>query len=415
MTQTIPSEFRRGWPVVLACAVGMALGISALPFYTLGVFAKPMIAEFGWSRGDYQGAFLCMLAGALVAPLTGAWCDRFGVRPVALVSLAGFAGGLALIGLMTTANIWTLYAAWIIMALVSQATGPIAWTRAISNWFYRKRGLAIGIALMGSGFTAFAGPPIANALIEAIGWRWTYVAFGAGVLVIAGPILWLLLKDAPDEVKAAGRALGGGLSEAHGVELAEALRNFRFWVIAGAFFLVSAGVAGIVTSLVPLLTDRGIDAGTAAGYAALIGLSVIAGRLIGGYLLDRFWGPGVGCILMALPALSCLVLMGDTLSPALLVIAVVLVGFAGGAEFDMIAYFVGRYFGLKHYGKIYGTQYIIVFFGAGLAPLVFGRVYDAWQSYTPILIAMVGAFGLSGLLLLTLGRYPDLARETADG
>jgi MFS family permease len=406
------NEFRLGWPVVFACAVGMALGISALPFYTLGVFAKPMIAEFGWSRGAYQGAFLCMLAGALVAPLAGAWCDRFGVRPVAMLSIVGFSIGLALIGLVTTANVWTLYAAWIFMALVSQATGPIAWTRAISNWFYRQRGLAIGIALMGSGFTAFAAPPIAAALIESIGWRMTYVVFGVSVLLIAGPVVWFMLKDAPASVKAAGKALGGGMSDSHGVTIGEALRNYRFWVIGIAFFLVSAGVAGIVTSLVPLLTDRGFDASAAAGYASIVGLSVVAGRLIGGYLLDHFWGPGVGAVLMALPALSCLILMGEQPSPSMLILAVILVGFAGGAEFDMIAYFIGRYFGLKHYGKIYGAQYILVFFGAGLAPLVFGKVYDAAQSYTPILTVMVGGFLLSGLILLTLGRYPDLAKDT---
>ncbi|MEM1019981.1 MAG: MFS transporter, partial [Pseudomonadota bacterium] len=131
-----------------------------------------------------------------------------------------------------------------------------------------------------------------------------------------------------------------------------------------------------------------------------------------------FWGPGIAFVLMALPAASCLVLASADLPLVLTGLAVFVVGFAAGAEFDIIAYFVTRYFGLKHYGKIYGVIYTIFFFGAGLAPLIFARVYDKAATYDPILLVSAATFLGSAALLLTLGRYPDHETQlesSADG
>lgn len=406
-------ELARGWPVILACLIGMMLGISAIPFYTLGIFALPVTGEFGWDMAAYQGAFFWMVAAAFTAPLTGYLCDRFGVRWVAIISAAGFGLALASIGVFTTANVASFYALWAVMAFVGQGTGPISWTRALGEWFYARRGLALGIALMGSGITAFVAPPLATWLIGEIGWRMTYVALGGLVLLVSVPALLIGLRAAPAEVLDAGRKLGGGLSADFGVTLPVAMRTRQFWIIGIGFLLVSLGVAGIISNLPPMLIGRGFSSAQAGQMAALIGVSVVLGRLVVGYLLDRFWGPGIAAVLMALPAASCLVLASSDLSPSSTAVAVFVVGFAAGAEFDIIAYFVSRYFGMKHYGKIYSIQYMIFFLGAGIAPALFGRVYDTTGSYDPILLAVAGAFLLAATMLLFLGRYPDHS-ENAD-
>ncbi|MGD1954043.1 MAG: MFS transporter [Sphingomonadales bacterium] len=411
-------EVARGWPVVAACMLGMMFGISAVPFYSLGIFAVPVIEEFGWTRAQYQGAFSFMLAGALAGPFTGWLCDKVGNRVVALTSITLFALSFASIGVLTTQNVWTFYGCWAVMAFVAQGTGPIPWTRAIGEWFYARRGLALGLALMGSGIAAFMLPPLVTAIIGAVGWRMTYVVLGAMIFCVAFPAIWWGLRPAPQWVLDDGARVAGSMSARYGNTLGEALRSYRFWVIAASFSFISLGVAGIISNLVPLLVDRGFTPANAANFAAIIGASVILGRVIVGSLLDRFWGPGIAFVLMALPAASCLVLASADLPLVLTGLAVFVVGVAAGAEFDIIAYFVTRYFGLKHYGKIYGVIYTIFFFGAGLAPLIFARVYDKAASYDPILLVSAATFLGSAALLLTLGRYPDHETQlesSADG
>jgi MFS transporter, OFA family, oxalate/formate antiporter len=406
-------EFNRGGTVVFACFVGMMLGISAVPFYTLGAFAKPMTTEFGWSMEQFQRAFSFMLAGAFMGPIAGHLMDKHGVRPVALVCTICFALCLIALGLITTANTMSFYAGWAAMAITGQGTGPIAWTRAINGWFIKHRGLALGLALTGSGLFAAIGPPLAVWLIDSFGWRQAYMMLGGLVLVVALPILFLFLRDAPADLHATSGADEHGLTAAHGVSFGEAIRNYRFWIIFVSFFFISLGVSGVIANLIPLLGEKGFDRATAAGYASLIGISVVAGRIVVGFLLDRFWGPGIAFVLLALPAISCLILAGGTLPHIAVGIAVFIVGFAAGAEFDIIAYFTARYFGLKNYGKIYGVQYLGFGAGAAVAPPIFGRVFDSQGSYDPILtIAAFMFIGASALLLL-LGRYPQLKTAEA--
>jgi MFS family permease len=409
------NEFTKGWPIVLVSVIGMMLGISALPFYTLGVFAKPIIQEFGWSRGQYQGAFVAMLIGAATAPLVGYLCDRFGVRRVALVSMAGFALGLAGIGLLTTHAIVSFYFAWLALAVLGQGTGPLAWTRVIGEWFSTQRGLALGFALMGSGITAFVAPPVATALIAAVGWRHTYLILAAVVILVGWPVVWFMLHDrAPLQTVLPQATAVAPVASRLDSSLRLAVKNYRFWIIAFSFFVFAFGIAGIISNLIPLLTDGGLAPSQAAKYASTIGLSVIGGRVIVGYLMDRLWAPAVAFVVLALPALSCLILSHSTASPVGTAGALVIVGFAAGAEFDMMAYLVSRYFGLTHYGKIYGVQYAIFFLGAAIAPTMFGGSYDAHRSYAFILGWVAGATLLAAALLLCLGRYPQLIEESPE-
>jgi len=394
------SEMRRSWTIVLASTVGMLMGVSALPFYTLGVFAKPILGEFGWSRGQYQGAFLTMIVGAATAPFVGSLCDRFGVRRIALTSTVAFALAFAGIGLVTNSSIESFYAAWLVMAVVAQGTGPLAWTRLIGGWFSTQRGLALGISLMGSGIAGFIAPPIATALIAAVGWRETYVILGATVLAIGWPTLWLLLRDPPVP------HVSTSVSTPNHVSLKAALATYRFWIIAVAFCIFAFGIAGVISNLIPLLTDRGPAAAQAAAYASTVGLAVISGRVLVGYLMDKVWAPGIAFVVLAAPAASCLALATVPLHGIEITAALIIVGFAAGAEFDMMAFLAARYFGLTHYGKIYGVLYAIFFMGAALAPAVFGRSFDVHRSYVFILSMVAAATVAGACSLLLLGPYP---------
>jgi len=271
-----------------------------------------------------------------------------------------------------------------------------------NSWFDKQRGLALGLALMGTGFSGAIVPFYATALIEAFGWRGAYMGLGATIAVLGLPVVFFLFQDRPHEDQD-----GTARPPETGVSVGEAFRNYRYWVMAVAFGLVSAGVGGLIPNMIPLLGDLGYAAEDAAAMAGLIGVSVIVGRVVAGLLIDRYWAPAVAFGFLATPAISCLILAGGGAGPAGTALAVALIGLAAGAEFDLIAFFASRYFGMKNYGKIYAGQFVFFALGAGLSPAVFGAVFDAAGTYDPILYLAAGAFVVGGAMLLTLGRYPD--------
>lgn len=389
-----------GWKVLVASLVGVTFGLSALPFYTLGVFAGPMGADLGWTRADIQsGLLFSMIATVLVAGLTGWAIDRFGARAVALAGQLGLAAGLAILGLQgSNPTLWK--AAWFLMAAMAIGTTPLTWSRGIAAWFSQGRGTALGIALSGSGITAIIAPPLVGHVIDLFGWRVGYFAMAAAVLVVAVPTTFLLFHVRP----AAAPTPEGAPVVEPGLTFAQALRGYRFWVILAAFALISFGIGGSIPNLVPMLQEAGVA--DAAFYASILGAMVIVGRLLAGFLLDRIWAPLVAVMLLAVPSLACVLLAND-IAPG---IAAALVGLAGGAEFDLVAFICARYFGMRSYGRIYAWQWAGFALAAGIGSTAFAAVRDATGSYQPVLYLAAVLMALGGCSLLALGRYPDWER-----
>ena len=399
------AEFRRAWPVLLAAGLGTAFGASPIPFNVIGPFAKPLTAEFGWGRGDLMLALFCFTAAVVImVPFIGSLADRYGVRKVALVTLAAF--GLCFAGLaFAPASLAVFYLLWFLMGALGGGSTPVTWTRAINAWFQENRGLALAITLMGTGITAMFLPKLSTWLIENFGWRKAILGIAALPLLIALPVAWKFFRE-PTAAETSPAATAINLT---GLDLRDALRNYRFWVIALAIFSVSFGVGGSISNFVPLLIDRGFDASRAATIAGVIGASVIIGRILAGYLIDRYWAPAVTFPMLALPAVACLLLAQPTVSLGSAVLSAALIGLASGAEADLLAYLTSRYFGLAHYGKLYGLQYSVFGLASGLSPFIFGRIFDRTHSYQLALYTAAGQFLLGAAVLLTLGRYPSFA------
>lgn len=160
--------------------------------------------------------------------------------------------------------------------------------------------------------------------------------------------------------------------------------------------------------MVQILAQHGVGLADAANVMSVVALGILSGRIITGLLLDRFWGPGVAFPILLLPALSCWVLMGTGTPFVPLLVAGFLLGFAAGAESDLIAFLAGRYFGMREFGRIYGMLYLPFGLFSALSPAIWGLVRDRTGSYDPILMVAIGLFVVGGGLLLTLGRYPEL-------
>jgi len=419
-------EFSRGWKVLAASFFGTAFGASPLPFLTIGLFIEPLQKEFGWSRTEISlGITIYGLLAALLAPVFGRMADRYGVRPVALGSLFAFGLAFGSFALIPGSLAW-FYSVWVLVGLVGIGSTPVTWTRAINLWYYRHRGLALGLTLMGTSLSAVLLPMITVALLEWQGWRAAYAVLALLPLAVALPIGLLLFREPrpeerPPELRVAagvagGAAPGAAVADLPGVSFAEALRTRGFWLLWVSILLVSFAYGGSLVHLPSMLSAQGFTRADTASVMAVFGLSIAAGRLITGLLLDRFWAPLVTLPILSLPALACWMLATDhSMTMAVALFSAFLLGFAAGAETDLIAYLAGRYFGMANYGQIYGVLYMAFGIAAALSPTAYGWVRDTTGSYDPILFAAAVMFVVGACLLLLLGPYPDFTARPDGG
>lgn len=399
MIPALDDEFRREWRVLLTGFLGMGLALSTVPTYTIGVFAPHLRQAFGWSMGEIMAGHMIMTVGiALIVPFVGALADRIGVRPVALFSLAAYALVYMSLGL-GTGSIALYFATCLLLAAVGSGSLAPVWIRSINASFERRKGLALGIAAMGTGLFGSLLKVVASGAVALFGWRGAYLAVGCLPVLIAWPVAFLFLRDRPAGASRTGAAGSDGLS------LRAALSSYRFWVLALAFPIVSFAIIGPIPNIENILRTHAIAERTIIGLAGILGVSMLGGRVIGGVLIDRIWAPAVACPLVACPALACLILSWPVLDARLAGLAIFLIGFGVGAELDLVGFFVARYFGQAHYAAIYGIFFGLTFLAGGIGPWAFGRTFDLTGSYASILRASAALLAISSTSFLLLGRY----------
>ncbi|MEO1818231.1 MFS transporter [Pseudomonas sp.] len=398
-----------GWWVVCAALVGMIVSQGPVLVFTFGIFMKPLAAEFGWTRSQISLALtVAILSAAFFTPWVGKLVDRHGARQVALPALTLFGLGVATLAFLPS-NLVIFYLWFCCIGVLSAGGTPTAYAKAISQWFVRRRGLALGLSMAGIGLGAGLMPMIAQQAVGAVGWRGGFAVIGVVVLVGMLIVAWKL-RNCPADMglHADNQAAGAGPKpELTGLTKQQALRDRNFWLIAIAFFLAALAINGCSVHFVPMLTDRGVSPADAARTAAVIGLALIAGRVAAGYLLDYLFAPFVTLFFFSGPVLGIYLLYsGATGTEA--VVSAALIGLGVGAEVDLIAYLTARYFGLKAFGEIYGYLFAIFCVGTALGPLLMGTGQTVLGSYDLVLLGFVGCMILSCALMGFVGKYPDL-------
>lgn len=408
-TDTITSaqEFKSGWRVLLVAAMGVTCGITAVPIYTIGAFVGPLEDAYGWSRGAIQSAtvfayFTLIFAG----PVAGYLTDHYGPRRVALWSVFGMSAAVGSAAVLAD-TLWGLYLAYALIGILGAGTSPVVWTRAVSSWFVKKRGLAFGFTLMGTGLFATVGPIYVTFAIAEFGWRGGYLALSVVPIIFVLPLVYVWFFERQDSSPVNKDESSSDTDQNTGMDLRASLKTSQFWIIAFSFLFFSTSISGFIASFIPMLTDGGLTRTDAASMAGSIGISVLVGRVVTGFLLDHVRASVLSTVVMALPAIGCLLWGLGVAGPSGALLAAIFVGLAGGAEFDLVAYMTSRYFGLRHYGKLYGILFSSVIAGAAIGPLMFGFGFDLFGSYAPVLITAAALFVVGGVSQLFLGRYPD--------
>lgn len=396
---TAAQEIRRHWPLLAVALIGGSL--LPIAFYAVSLFMEDWQREFGWSRGDIAIANSSFTVALVISsPVAGWLIDRYGPRRPAMVSVVMLAGAFALVSQIGP-DLGTLYAAYALVAVAGSATSPIAFTRSVCAYFHSARGLALGITVTGTALASMVAPIVVAATLDRFGWRGSWFAFSALALAVL-PLLALWLKDpATDEAARDAQATG----EQHGMTLQQAARASLFWILALSFFLTSTAILAALGHMTAILRDSGVSAPTALLMQSAMGVGLIGGRLFCGYVVDRVFAPRVYQIICTLAAAGFLLLAAGW-GTATAAIGIVLIGVAMGAEYDLVAYLVSRYFGLAHYGRIYGWQYAITMLGGVVGPFVIAYAYGSTGDYGAYLLLAAGLLAVAALLLKGLGPYP---------
>ncbi len=392
-----------GWWVVFGSTLALIVGNGPIILFTFGVLLQPISAEFHWPRGALAAAVVTShVAGALIMPFVGILIDRFGVKRIALPAITLFAATTAYAGTLGN-NLTAFIALYGLLGVFGAGHSTLIYARAVSTWFDAQRGLALGITLAGIGIGAAVVPKFTHYFVGSYGWREAYFALGALLFVVGFTSVSLFVKDRPVQSKADVALL-------EGLTLKQALTGYRFWFASLAMMFAAAAINGTIAHIVPVLSDRGIAAGTATTAVAASGLSLIIGRMLSGFAMDRYQGPHVAAFFFLIPLVGMALLGFGAIGPTAIV-AAVLLGLGIGAEGDIMAYLTGRYFGMKHYGLIYGCVLAFFTLGSGLGPWLMAHAFDLYHSYAIGLIGLGLTLSAAVVLVATLGAYPYPPRQ----
>jgi MFS family permease len=409
MTNTRPKIFY-GWWVALTAALGNFLNSVAIVIFTFGIFVKAIGREFHSGRAQISLAFTILsLTGAVCFPLVGRLVDKYGPRKVLLPSMTGL-GVILISSIFLQRSLWQLYLFYFALGLFTGGAGTLPYADVVSQWFDKRRGLALSVMLFGLGLGAIVLPAVAQQLVQRWGWRASYSIFGCVVLLVPLPVVAAFLKEKPQsmgllpdgetDIQAATRRP----VEEPGMTAGEALHRSAFWIMVSVFFLVTASVHACFIHLPAILTDRGSTAQMAALASSLLGIGVFLGRISSGYLMDQFFAPRVAAGFFSSVTIG-LGLLAVSHQIQFAFVGAFLVGLGTGAEVDIIAYLISRYFGLRAYGSISGWLWCVYSVAGGLGAYVMGLGFDKTGSYVVPLSGFFCAAALATLLIVSLGPY----------
>ena len=375
-----------GWWVLAAGIAIVAVGMGTL--FSLAVFLKPLEEEFGWSRSLIAGiAFVNWLIFGAAGFLWGILSDRIGTRRV--VGLGAGLLGAAMLLSSRASTAWQLYAAFGILGAAGASAFYVPLTATATRWFSARRGLALGLLNAGMGLGIMVAPPLARALITALGWRPTMALFGlvawaVGLLVV--PWLYDRPADRGLEPYGAGAGVLTVRRPPPSVTAGEALRHPVFWLLALVHFGCCAAHAGPIFHMVSHAIDLGVPKMAAAAMLGLSGATSIAGRIGSGLLADRFGGKRalVGMLAFQAVTLSTYLVAAGELP---LFLASMVFGMAYGGAMPLYALVAREFFGERVIGTAFGGIFFISTIAMGLGAVAGGLVFDHLGSYWSLHLA----------------------------
>lgn len=401
------SELRQHWRALIGCALAASMGTIGLHAYTSGAFASALVEQAGFTRAQLSIATFCLSATAAVTvPIAALLMDRFGPLRIITLAVIGEAIGFALLGSLPA--VFPMYAGGVVLlAMLGVGTTPPGFARIVASRFDRSRGLALGIMISGLAVTAITAPSWVTWIIDAGGWRAGYWTLAGLVLVFGLGGAWLIRSDSQHAQSGAHvgprpeRAVQGDWS---------ALRQPLFWILLAGFLAPAFFSGGYLLHLISLLQERGFSSSQAAQVQGLMGFTILLGRLASGAALDRFRAQYVAAVAFTISGLGCILLL--TSSPLLVSMASLAIGLTIGAELDIMAYVIARYFGLASFGRLYGLAYGGLICASGASPIMIALLSGDGGYANALVVSSIGTILGAVILLFIPSSQPHVSADT---
>jgi len=402
MTSETPEASRkRHQALAVATAFFALFSIVGFAFYGLPFFYDFFVKELGWSRAQVTSgnAFAKLVVGPLFGFFAGVFVDRFGPRRLMLVGI--LLAGLAPIGLGGTTTLVAFYTFYLMNALGYVTGGPLPNQVMLSRWFDAGRGRAMGIAYLGIGVGGALVPLLAHALTEALGWRTALKVIGILMIAIAFPLAFFVREP---EAHGRSTAPASPATGAAGTtdSILDVLRQPSFYLLALGS-MASIGAVGGTTQNLKLFfaMDRGMAQARVAELISLVLVGSIAGRLLMGWLADR-WSRKRVMLLIYLIVAATIPLLWAAPSPITLQAAAFAFGVGLGGDYMIIPLMAADLFGLKRMGRVMGIVLTADGVAEAVVPMAVATLRDRTGSYGPgfallVALAALGAVAVSFL------------------
>ncbi len=414
-----------GWVILAVVFVIMSVMVGARN--SLGFFFKTISGEFGWNRAQTAGAFsIGMLVQSICSPIFGSLGERWSLRWT--MALGVFFGGAALLIGSSINGLWQFYLMYALLNVGFSASTFVPQVQILSNWFVKKRGLAIGIANSGQGFSAVLNLAVPF-LIGAIGWRDSYLALAGFAMIVVFPPAAILLRDHPRQRASVADEPFLSVAERDAIETKESAAHrtgkgspvgapfwqrvfsLRFFLIAIIFVAVAFNLTGTIVHLVPHATDQGFTLQESAFIFLLWGICAIAGNLISG-VSDALGRESTFIIGTALGVCACLLLASFVrgMSTAFFYGGVALSGAGLGLMRPTASALLADHFAGPGFGRLNGSAVTVFALSGALGSFAMGHLFDISGSYRSAFMVLA-AVSLAGAgAAITLGRMYRLAR-----
>lgn len=389
--------------------------------YTFSTFLKPLTQEFGWSRAETATAFsLYLLVAGLVLPAWGWLIDHIGARWVFLLS--ALIDGAALLLLSAVHSLSGFYALYLFLGVGLAGIGPMPVGKVITQWFVAKRGLAMGIALVGASGGGLVLVPLCGFLIAEYSWRVGYQVLAGLSLFGMLPLVWFFVVNSPEEKGL--KALGQESSTARRTPLTpepqqdvrdwtlrQALSTPTFWLLGLAFCLGLMAAGAVHAHQVAFFQDAGYSLEFAATITGIsLGMSM-AGRFLAGWVSEHVRHPHAilaGCLVMQAVGIGVLLFL-EGLGFWALTLFVAFFGLGYGGMIVLWPLTVGHDFGRRSFGAIAGALGTLgLSIGGALGPVIAGVLYDNTGSYDWAFLSCVGVF-CAGAVAAAMTPEPQAA------
>jgi MFS family permease len=402
-----------GWLVVFAGFLTLTVA-AGIGWYVFPVYLGVIHEEMGWSITQLTFAItVWALAGAVFSPLVGGWTDKYGAKKVMLLGTVCQIIITILLSRMTA--LWHMYALFIGAAFASTANTYIPISAAIAQWFDEKRGMATGMALLGMGVGGIFVPPLATTLLGRFGWRDAYLIFSIFLVAMLVPIgLWIKSgpgigddsEDSPEDSQKGppqDSATEAQAQDTGGLTAAEAMRTRSFWMLGFGDLLIGVVFTTVIINMVFFSMQGGVSEwGATIAYSTFLALTAV-GIFIFGAAADKLNIRWLMIFSYGVPAIAMLFLFRLPSLPFLFLFAIVF-GVTGGGRSALWPLALGKCFGIRHLGSIFGWLNIPFMLGNAIGPVLGGYIFDTTGSFKALFGISAAASAISILFIAQMRK-----------